>query len=80
MPKRNHSDLQDYPTFDVIANGTHYTVHDVIEWKPLVFSFNNTPETNTYVIQFICYHEDLTIRCADESEQIGIIKALSEIY
>ena len=77
MSKRKLDDLTEYPNVELVANGTRYMIHDVIDWKPLELTSSFNPEEVGYMIKFICYTEDLTVRCADQNEQINIIHALS---
>ena len=77
MTKRKVDDLTEYPDINLFANGTRYMIHNVIDWKPLELKSSLNPEDVGYMIKFICYTEDLTVRCADENEQINIINALS---
>jgi hypothetical protein len=77
MSKRKLEDLREYPDIELVANGTRYIIQNVIDWKPLELTCSLNPEEIGYMIKFICYTEDLTVRCADENEQINIMHALS---
>jgi len=80
MPKRTWEDTQDYPTFDLIVNGNHYTVEDVIDWNPIQLTCSLNPEEVSYMIKFTCYFDDVIVRCRDEEEQDGVMACLAQLH